>query len=152
VVAALLGAIAVNVTPALAAGGTAVTIQNFAFQPTTIAIAAGQAVTWTNKDTVLHNAVANDVSWSTANLSTGDSASITFSTAGTFPYRCSIHPEMTGTIVVTAAAAADAPATDTAPVPVPQGVSPAGLVAALFAGIMGGLVALRHARRREEGA
>jgi len=81
-------------------GATAqVNVQGMAFDPQTVTIQVGGIVTWTNKDEAPHNAVAVDESWQTSTFSTGESGSVTFTTAGTFPYLCTVHPNMTGTVI-----------------------------------------------------
>jgi plastocyanin len=87
----------------------AVTIQNFAFSPASLTINVGDTVTWTNMDSATHTATATDGSFDTGNIAQGESGSITFDTAGTFNYICSIHPNMTGTIVVQEAGGQPAP-------------------------------------------
>jgi plastocyanin len=92
-------------TPAPAAGGNTITIKNFAFSPATLTVPAGTTVTWTNTDSAPHRMVSDDsapVAFSTPSISTGESAPITFTMGGTYPYHCSIHPSMKGTIVVKA--------------------------------------------------
>lgn len=81
-------------------GKNAVSIQNFAFSPTTLTIKVGDKVTWTNKDSAGHSATADDGSFDTGVLSQGQSGSVTFSKAGTYTYHCSVHPMMKGTIIV----------------------------------------------------
>ena len=83
---------------------TAVTIDNFTFNPQNLTVKAGTTVTWTNKDDIPHGiaAVKNAFTRSKA-LDTDDSYSFTFTTPGTYAYFCYIHPHMTGTIVVEAA-------------------------------------------------
>ena len=83
-----------------AAGGDAVTIQNFAFGPASLSVAAGTTVTWTNADSAAHTATADDGSFDSKSIAAGSTFSQTFDTAGTFAYHCSIHPNMTGTIEV----------------------------------------------------
>jgi plastocyanin len=78
----------------------AVTIADFAFSPASLTINVGDTVTWTNNDSATHTATATDGSFDTGELAQGASGSITFDTAGTFNYICSIHPQMTGTIIV----------------------------------------------------
>ena len=63
-------------------------------------IHAGETVRWTNADTASHTATAEDNSWGTGTLKTGQSFVRRFNTPGTYSYYCSYHPEMTGTIVV----------------------------------------------------
>lgn len=74
-----------------------VTIQNFAFSPATVTIAKGGTVTWTNKDSTTHTVTFADGS---SDLAGGATFSKTFNDAGTFDYHCSIHPSMTGKVVV----------------------------------------------------
>ncbi|MCU1501560.1 MAG: hypothetical protein JWM12_914 [Ilumatobacteraceae bacterium] len=85
-----------------AAGGDAVSIKDFSFQPDPLSIPAGSAVTWTNADGTTHNIQSADHTFdSPDNLATGDSFTHTFATAGTFTFICGIHPQMNGTVVVT---------------------------------------------------
>ncbi len=75
-------------------------IINFAFTPPTIRIKPGTTVTWTNRDTVKHNAIADDDSFKTELIGKDESVSVTFDTTGTFPYYCGPHPSMRGTVIV----------------------------------------------------
>jgi len=77
----------------------AVTIDNFSFG-NPITIAAGTTVVWTNKDDVPHNVVSDDKLFKSHVLDTGEHFEFTFKTAGTFAYFCSIHPRMTGKVIV----------------------------------------------------
>ncbi len=88
---------------AFAADAT-VKIDNFTFNPPTLTIKAGTTVTFTNNDDIPHTVVANDKSFRSKALDTDDSYTFTFTTPGSFAYFCSLHPHMTGTIVVEAAA------------------------------------------------
>lgn len=88
------------------AQSSAVTIQNFSFQPGTMQIPVGATVTWTNKDSTTHTSTSDTGVWDSGNISTNSSFSFTFNQAGTFTYHCKIHPNMTGSIVVGASAAA----------------------------------------------
>jgi hypothetical protein len=67
-----------------------------------VSVAVGDTVTWRNTGQAPHNATADDGSFKTANLNNGQSASHTFSQAGTFSYICTIHPQMKGTVRVLA--------------------------------------------------
>ncbi|RME88605.1 MAG: hypothetical protein D6770_06610, partial [Anaerolineae bacterium] len=78
-----------------------VTIQNFAFSPSSLEIKVGTTVTWTNMDSAPHTVTADDGSFDSGTLRNGDSFSFTFNEAGTFAYHCSIHPYMTASITVT---------------------------------------------------
>ncbi len=74
-------------------------IKGFAFNPATITIAKGTAVTWTNKDSAPHT-VTGDV-FSSETLNQGQTYSFTFNEAGSFEYQCHIHPSMRGKVIVT---------------------------------------------------
>ena len=76
-------------------------MQNIAFVPETLTVAAGTTVTWINKDDVLHNVTAEGFT-SSNNFGEGETYSYTFDQAGTFDYECTLHPGMEGTIVVAA--------------------------------------------------
>ena len=78
----------------------AVSIINMTFTPATITVTAGTTVTWKNNDNMTHTVTANDDSYDSGNIGSGSSFSKTFSIAGTYPYHCSIHPSMTGKVVV----------------------------------------------------
>jgi LPXTG-motif cell wall-anchored protein len=99
---------------ATAAGGSTVTIRDFAFGPPSITVSAGQTVTWINSGPTAHTATAKDGSFDTGTLRKGASGSHTFTTAGTFSYVCSIHPSMHGTVTVRATGTS-APAAPRAP-------------------------------------
>jgi plastocyanin len=112
---ALIGALA-SVMTLLApfptrAAQHAVQVAGMAFSPATLTITAGDTVTWTNGDDRRHTVTSNDGAFDSGNLDAGASFSFTFTTPGTYTYRCDYHPEMQATIVVEpAAAAAPAPA------------------------------------------
>ena len=114
-------AFAAGTSPTRAGAGGTVEISGFAYAPAELTITAGDTVTWTNLDAVEHTATAIDGSWDTGLLGEGDSASITFTTPGTYDYLCTPHPSMTGRIVVVAAAQ---PSTTPAPAPSPGGALP----------------------------
>lgn len=72
----------------------------FSPNPFTISLASKTTVQWGNADGMTHTVVSDDGSFSSGNLSSGNTFTHTFSSTGTFTYRCSIHPSMVGTIVV----------------------------------------------------
>jgi plastocyanin len=84
--------------PALAAD-TTVTIDNFTFEPAQLTVKVGTTVTWKNRDDIPHTVVSAGKFRSKA-MDTDDSYSFTFTAAGDYPYFCSLHPHMTGTIKV----------------------------------------------------
>jgi len=75
-------------------------IDNFSFDPATLEVRAGTTVTWTNEDDIPHTVVSNDKVFASPVLDTGGKFSYTFQKAGTFGYYCSIHPKMTGKVIV----------------------------------------------------
>jgi plastocyanin len=77
-----------------------VKIDNFSFGPQNLTVAVGTTVTWTNRDDIPHTVVADDKSFKSKALDTDEKFSYTFSKAGTYPYFCSIHPKMTGKVIV----------------------------------------------------
>ncbi len=82
-------------------GAAAVAITNFAFNPATITVKVGTTVTWTNNDSAPHTITADDGSFNSGDIGQGKTYSHTFSSAGTFPYHCTVHPFMKATVVVT---------------------------------------------------
>ena len=80
----------------------AVTIENFTFRNPVVTVKPGTIVTWTNGDDIPHTVVSKDGLFRSKVLDSGDRFSFTFAKAGQFGYYCSIHPHMTGTIIVKA--------------------------------------------------
>jgi plastocyanin len=108
--------------PAVSSGGTTVTMADFSFSPATITVNQGDTVTWTNSGPDEPHTATGD-GFDTGEVAVGSSGSATFSQAGNFPYVCTLHPGMNGTVRVLAAAsggeddtgggtATDAPAPD----------------------------------------
>ena len=80
---------------------TEVAIDKFSFSPNTLTLSVGGTVTWTNHDTVTHVVSSADNQFKKSPLlKTGQSFSHTFAATGTYSYFCSIHPRMTGKIIV----------------------------------------------------
>ena len=77
-----------------------VKVDNFSFGPATLRVAVGTTVTWTNRDDIPHTVVSKDGVFKSKVLDTDETFSYTFAKPGTFPYFCSIHPKMTGEVVV----------------------------------------------------
>ncbi len=103
VVALLLGgsvAVKANSQQQVPAKNVEITIDNFSFAPGTFTVAVGTTVTWINHDDIPHTAVSTDGVFKSKVMDTDEKFSYTFTKAGTYPYFCSIHPKMTGTIVV----------------------------------------------------
>jgi len=77
-----------------------VKIDNFVFGPQTVTIPVGTTVTWTNHDDIPHTVVSTDGVFKSKVRDTDEKFSYTFTKPGTYPYYCSVHPKMTGTVVV----------------------------------------------------
>ena len=82
------------------ASSAEVKIDNFSFGPTTLTVAVGITVTWTNRDDIPHTVVSDDKVFKSKVLDTDEKFSFTFTKPGTYPYFCSVHPKMTGKVVV----------------------------------------------------
>jgi amicyanin len=83
-----------------AAPASEIKIDNFTFGPGEVKVPVGATVTWINRDDIPHTVVNTDKTFKSKVLDTDDRFSVTFTKAGTFPYFCSIHPKMTGMVVV----------------------------------------------------
>ena len=83
-----------------AADGTHVVVDNFSFAPATATVPVGTTVTWTNRDEIPHNVVSPEQKFKSRVLDSDETFSHTFDVAGTYQYYCSIHPRMTGQVVV----------------------------------------------------
>lgn len=82
------------------ATNVAVKIDNFVFGPQAITVPVGTTVTWTNSDDIPHTAVSTDGVFKSKVMDTDEKFSYTFTKAGTYTYYCSVHPKMTGQVVV----------------------------------------------------
>jgi plastocyanin len=96
--------------PAAAGGGCSesseapavtVNIRNFAFAPAEATAKVGETIGWTNGDAAPHTATLDDDSCGTGSLAENATAGLVFDAAGTYPYHCNIHPNMTATITIT---------------------------------------------------
>jgi plastocyanin len=102
------GGVSIGGGPAMGGGGNAmggsgdVTIVDFAFQPGSVSVPAGSTVTWRNTGNAPHTVTAFNGAFDSGTLSPGGSFSETFSAPGVFMYHCEIHPNMVGTVQVTA--------------------------------------------------
>ena len=86
--------------PSVATGPKAVQIKGFAFTPKLLTVAVGTVVTWTNADDEAHAVTSTNKLFHSAALDTDDKYSFTFSKPGEYSYFCSLHPHMTGRIIV----------------------------------------------------
>jgi plastocyanin len=98
-----------------------VEMQDYVFAPASVEIEVGTTVRWTNRGQAPHTATADDGSFDTGQIATGESAGHVFASTGTFTYLCTLHPDMRGTITVVAAAS---PAPTTEPTTEPSAPAP----------------------------
>jgi plastocyanin len=77
-----------------------VKIDNFVFGPAAITVPVGTTVTWINRDDIPHTVVSTEKLFKSKVLDTDEKFSFTFTKPGEYPYFCSIHPKMTGKVVV----------------------------------------------------
>lgn len=103
----LLVATSTFAAPAASAASYSVTIKDYAYAPASLTVQAGDTVTWTNKDTAKHDVATTSgpKSFRSPYLATGESWSYTFTTAGTYSYYCSLHPDMRAQVTAKAAPA-----------------------------------------------
>jgi amicyanin len=92
-----------SATSSDAVATTSVDIKGMAFSPANITVKVGDTVTWTNNDAVAHDVTETDGQNGPKStlLQPGKSYVFTFDKAGTYNYNCSIHPGMTGSVIVT---------------------------------------------------
>jgi len=79
---------------------TEIKIDNFSFTPAEVKVPVGATVVWTNRDDIPHALISTGKVFKSKVLDTDDNYSFTFSAAGTYPYFCSLHPKMTGKVIV----------------------------------------------------
>jgi|ERR1700690_1889043 len=77
-----------------------VKIDNFSFGPAAVTVAVGTTITWTNHDDIPHTVVSTDGVFKSKVLDTDEKFSFTFDKPGSYAYFCSIHPKMTGKVIV----------------------------------------------------
>jgi plastocyanin len=100
-------ALACIIAPSMAQNSAVpVMIDNFVFGPDKLTVKAGTTVTWTNRDDIPHTVASKDRLFKSKVMDTDESYSFTFATPGEYTYFCSLHPHMTGIIVVEGAAGA----------------------------------------------
>ena len=94
-------------TPTPQPTNTAATIQvgartlgSSAYSPSPLTITVGSTITWTNADTLTHTVTSDTGAFDSSSIAPGAKFSFTFQNKGTFPYHCSPHPSMVGSVVV----------------------------------------------------
>jgi plastocyanin len=77
-------------------------IDNFTFNPRQLTVTVGTKVTWVNRDDVPHNATSTRKprAFASGTLDTDDRFAHVFTTPGTYDYFCTLHPKMTGQVIV----------------------------------------------------
>lgn len=80
--------------------GNNISIKNFAFSVSTLTVNSGTVVKWTNNDATAHTVTADDGSFNSGELASGQSYTHTFDSTGTYAYHCTYHPVMTASVVV----------------------------------------------------
>ena len=100
IVLLLAGSPSVTANAQPSAGNAEVKIDNFSFGPAAITVPVGATVTWTNRDDIPHTVVSTDGVFKSKVRDTDEKFSYTFAKAGTYSYYCSVHPKMTGKVVV----------------------------------------------------
>ena len=100
--AAMMATVPVTAKSVPTPAAASVTISNFTFKSPVLTVKPGTTVTWTNGDDIPHTVVSRDGIFKSKVLDSGDKFSFTFAKPGQFGYFCSIHPHMTGTIIVKA--------------------------------------------------
>lgn len=96
----LAGPPSVTASDQPSAANAEVKIDNFSFGPQELTVAVGTTVTWTNRDDIPHTVVSTEGVFKSKVRDTDEKFSYTFTKAGTYSYYCSVHPKMTGKIVV----------------------------------------------------
>ena len=82
------------------AGPNAVNIEDDFFSPTSITISKGTTLTWTNKGSDTHTVTSDDALFGSGDLAGGDTFTHNFDSIGTFPYHCTHHAGMNGSVKV----------------------------------------------------
>ncbi len=89
-----------NKVTAAAPPSVEVKIDNFSFTPATLTVKVGTQITWVNADDIPHTVVSDNQSFKSKTLDTDEKFTFTADKPGTYSYFCSIHPKMTGKVVV----------------------------------------------------
>jgi plastocyanin len=108
VAAALLAAAVTFPAVSAQAADTNIIIDQFTFTPQRITVKAGTTVAWINDDDIPHTVASSTKIFKSKALDTQDQFSFTFTTPGDYEYFCSLHPHMTGAIVVESATGSSA--------------------------------------------
>src|SRR2546425_9764814 len=101
-----------------------VTIVSFAYQPADVSISLNERVTWFNQSGDTHTVTSDTQTFDSGSIPPyGGGYQLLFQRSGTFPYHCSIHPQMRGTVRVGGGGPTPPPPVTTTPRPPPPPVS-----------------------------
>ena len=90
-----------NEASAAIPGHNQIVIKDFSFNPKILTVKSGEKITWINRDEEPHTVVSVEKQFKKSNaLDTDQEFTITAGAPGTYTYFCSVHPKMTGTIIV----------------------------------------------------
>lgn len=87
-------------TEATGTGAVTVSVKDFAFEPAAITAKVGDLVSFTNAGFEPHNATLDAGGCATKTMQTGEADGLRFTVAGSYPFHCTVHIQMTGTITV----------------------------------------------------
>jgi plastocyanin len=87
-----------GVTVSIVSGSSTLTTN--AYSPNPVSVQRGGTVTWVNNDATSHTSTSDATGWNSGTMAPGGRFSMTFPTAGSFPYHCTLHPGMVGTVNV----------------------------------------------------
>lgn len=80
-----------------------VVLSGLGYNPGSLTVSLGTTVTWINNESVTHTVTSDSALFDSGNMNKGNSFTYTFNKAGTFPYHCKYHPNMTGKIIIPSA-------------------------------------------------
>jgi plastocyanin len=83
-----------------ASADASVAMDGTTFVPGDVAVSLGETVEWTNKDPFPHNVASTAAGFASQDLQPGETWQFTPKTAGRYPYVCTLHPGMAGTLIV----------------------------------------------------
>jgi plastocyanin len=95
-----VGEAGLTATAATRPAGPRIEITKHAFSLPTVTVPAGATVTWINRDDDAHTVVSTTALFRSPGLDTDDGFSYRFTKPGTYPYFCTLHPLMVGTVIV----------------------------------------------------
>ena len=86
--------------PMVPTAAARVEIKDYEYFPATLTVPAGTTVTWTSHDDDPHTVTSSEKVFASPGLDADETFSYTFTTPGAYTYHCTLHPQMTGTIIV----------------------------------------------------